>query len=119
MPRRTSSGAAPRAPTATRAEAAQSALDALGNPTRRAIVQILARGPRSVGAIAAELPVTRPAVSKHLTILRRAELVVSSQRGTQNLFRLHPGGFVAARRWLDDFWDDALARFAALAEEEP
>ena len=95
---------------------ADAVFDALGDPTRRSIVKILAGGPRPVGAIADALPVTRPAVSRHLAILRRAELVTARRDGTQHIFRLHPPGFAAARRWLDGLWDEALARFAELAE---
>ncbi len=89
---------------------AENALDALGNPTRRQILQILARGPRPVGAIAAELPVSRPAVSKHLRILRAAALVVHESQGTQNVFRLRKDGFDDTAAWLGDF--EAPARAA-------
>lgn len=92
------------------------ALDALGNPVRRQIIRILERGPQSVGAIAARLPVSRPAVSKHLRLLEAAELVAHDRDGNRNLFRLEPRGFEAARSWLASFWDDALARFALVAE---
>ncbi|MCA9656187.1 MAG: winged helix-turn-helix transcriptional regulator [Myxococcales bacterium] len=94
----------------------EDALDALGCPTRRSIVRLLAEGPRPVGEIAAALPVSRPAVSKHLRILEQAELVAHDRQGTRNLFRLERRGFDAARRWLDAFWDEALARFVMLAE---
>ncbi len=69
-----------------------------------------------MGAIAQALPVTRPAVSKHLKLLESARLVRHESRGTQNVFWLSPEGFQAARRWLDEFWDDALMRYADLAE---
>lgn len=92
------------------------ALGALGNPVRRAIVRMLAGGPRPVGAIAAELPVSRPAVSKHLRVLERARLVGFEREGNRNVFRLEAEGFESARRWLDAFWDEALARFALVAE---
>lgn len=92
------------------------ALDALGCPTRRAIVEILAKGPLPVGVIAAGLPVSRPAVSKHLRILQSVDLVAFEKRGNRNLFRLERSGFEAARGWLDSFWADALARFAMVAE---
>jgi predicted transcriptional regulator len=95
---------------------AESALDALGNPVRRKIVRILARGPRPVGEIAEQLPVTRPAVSKHLRILERAAIVAHARTGNRNVFRLERSGFESARRWLDGFWDEALPRFAELAE---
>ena len=95
---------------------AGTALDALGNPVRRRIVAILAEGPRPVGAIAAELPVSRPAVSKHLRLLQRAQLVTFEKDGNKNVFRLEKEGFEAARDWLDRFWDEALARFKMVAE---
>lgn len=108
---------------AAAADPAARALDALGNPVRRQIVQLLAAGPRPVGAIAAQLPVTRPAVSKHLRVLEDAALVTFDKAGNQNRYRLAPEGFTAARDWLGAFWDDALTRFALLAEntapEEP
>ncbi len=92
------------------------ALDALGNATRRDIVRILATGPRPVGQIADELPVSRPAISKHLRILERARLVTFEAAGKKNVYRLRAEGFEAARDWFDGFWDDALARFALVAE---
>ncbi len=92
------------------------ALDALGNETRRQIVRLLAPGPQPVGEIAAALPVSRPAVSKHLRQLEAAALVTCERQGTRNLYRLDRRGFDAARGWLDAFWDDALTRFALLAE---
>lgn len=94
-------------------------LDALGNPTRRTIVRLLAPGPRSVGELASALPISRPAVSKHLRILESAALVTYEAAGTRRLFRLDPHGFDAARRWLDAFWDEALPRLAAVAERPP
>lgn len=92
------------------------ALDALGNPVRREILRILAEAPSSVGAIAERLPVSRPAVSKHLVILEGAALVRHERRGTRNVYQIDRGGFSEARRWLDTFWDDALHRFALVAE---
>lgn len=94
-------------------------LDALGNPVRRTIMRLLVSGPRAVGEIADALPVSRPAVSKHLRILERAELVAHEQKGNRNLFRLNPAGFRAARGWLDSFWDQALADFQRIAETDP
>ncbi len=94
----------------------ETTLDALGSPTRRHIVRILAPGPRSVGEIAAELPISRPAVSRHLRILEDAALVACEARGRRHMFRLHRAGFDAARRWLDAFWDEALSRFVLVAE---
>ena len=92
------------------------ALDALGNSVRRQILALLAPGPIAVGAIAAQLPVSRPAVSKHLQILENAELVSSERRGNRNLFRLQARGFADARSWLDAYWDEALQRFAMVCE---
>jgi DNA-binding transcriptional ArsR family regulator len=91
-------------------------LDALGNDTRRAIVRLLAPGPRAVGELAARLPVSRPAVSKHLRILEDAKLVTFESDGTRNVYRLERAGFDAAHAWLDQFWDEALARFKLVAE---
>ncbi len=100
----------------TRALKEEEVFDALGNPVRREIMRILAPGPRPVGEIADELPVSRPAVSKHLRILEEANLVAHDKQGNRNVFRLHPEGFEAARKWLEAFWDDALARFVLVAE---
>ncbi len=96
--------------------ASEAVLDALGNATRRSIVKVLAAGPRPVGQIAKELPVSRPAVSQHLRVLEEAALVAYDTDGTRNVFRLDPRGFEAARAWLEQFWSEGLARFAALAE---
>ena len=94
----------------------EAVLGALGNPTRRAIVRLLGRGPKPVGEIAAELPISRPAVSKHLRVLEHAGLVRHEPHGTRNVFRLDRPGFDSARAWLDSFWEHALARFAIVAE---
>jgi DNA-binding transcriptional ArsR family regulator len=93
-----------------------SALDALGSPIRRQILALLSSGTKAVGAIAAELPVSRPAVSKHLRILESAALVSCQRDGNRSLFRLHAQGFADARSWLDAYWDEALGRFAMVAE---
>jgi len=95
---------------------AEAAFDALGNPVRRHIMSLLQRGPMSVTDVAAALPVSRPAVSKHLHVLQSADLVTHDKVGTRAMFRLHPVGFDAARDWLDGFWDDALRRFQLVAE---
>ena len=97
-------------------ERAEITLDALGNPQRREIIRLLQSGPRSVGSIASELPISRPAVSRHLRILAKAELVAYQAKGNRNLFRLESTGFQAARTWLNSFWDEALSRFKELAE---
>ncbi|MEM6733861.1 MAG: metalloregulator ArsR/SmtB family transcription factor [Myxococcota bacterium] len=94
----------------------QRALDALGNPVRREIMQLIADRPRPVGEIADLLPVSRPAVSKHLRILQEAELVRSETQGTRHVFHLKRDGFQRATHWLDAFWDEALSRFALVAE---
>jgi predicted transcriptional regulator len=94
------------------------ALDALGDSTRRRIVELLATGPRPVGAIAADLPVGRPAVSKHLKVLEGAGLVQHRSRGTRNLYALAPEGLVDLQRWLVATWDDVLASFAEYVEKE-
>lgn len=91
-------------------------LDAVGDGTRRAILDLLARSPRSVGELAAELPVSRPAVSLHLKVLRDAGLVTSSPAGTRNVYRLDQTGLAVLRRYLDRLWAAALDRFAAAAE---
>lgn len=92
------------------------ALDALGSAVRRQILGILAAGPVSVGDIAEQLPVSRPAVSRHLRLLTRAQLVTHERRATRNVFRLNGDGFQNVRSYLDEFWDQALPRFAARAE---
>ena len=89
---------------------------ALGDATRRAIFERLADGPRSVGDLAAELPVSRPAVSQHLKVLKAAGLVSDRAEGTRRLYRVEPSGVGAMRDYLDSFWDQALAAFKALAE---
>ena len=91
-------------------------LDALGSPTRRQILSILGDGEKSVGVIAKLLPVSRPAVSRHLRQLQEARLVTYDDLGAHNMYRLDRTGFDAARGWLERFWDDALSRFALVAE---
>lgn len=92
------------------------ALDALGDPTRRAILEILGRGDRSVGALAADLPVSRPAVSRHLRLLKDAGLVSDRAAGTRRLYRLDPAGAQAVRDYLESVWGEAGARFRIAAE---
>jgi len=94
------------------------ALSALADPTRRAVFERLRGGPKGVGEIAAELPVSRPAVSQHLKVLKEAGLVADEPRGTARIYRIHADGLVELREWLDGFWDDALANFKAHAERE-
>jgi len=93
-------------------------MDALGDPTRRAIFEQLRRGPLAVGEIAAELPVSRPAVSQHLRVLKDAGLVTERREGTRRLYRLDPDGLGELRDYFDDFWTEALAGFKAAAERE-
>lgn len=102
---------------AERDEAASRVLDALGNKTRRDILSLLRERPMAVGSIAARLPVSRPAVSKQLRILQEAGLVTFTGQGTRNIFYLRPAGFEAARAYLEPFWDEALANFKRVAEE--
>jgi DNA-binding transcriptional ArsR family regulator len=92
-------------------------LTALGDPTRRAIFERLAERPRAVGELAAELPVSRPAVSQHLSVLKHAGLVTDQPAGTRRIYQLDPDGIEALRRYLDGFWKRSLAAFKAAAEE--
>ncbi|MGH3331255.1 MAG: ArsR/SmtB family transcription factor, partial [Nocardioidaceae bacterium] len=87
-------------------------LDALGDPTRRRILDKLRESPAAVGELAARLPISRPAVSQHLRVLEECGLVAHDSVGTRNIYRVAPEGLVALRRWLDDFWTAALAGFA-------
>ena len=91
---------------------------ALADPTRRQVFERLARKPLSVGAIADELPVSRPAVSQHLKILKDAGLVLDERDGTKRVYRVDPRGIEAMRKYLDRFWDRALAAFKAATEKE-
>lgn len=92
--------------------AADRALDALGDPQRRAIVRALRAGPTPVGALADQLPIGRPAVSKHLKVLEGAGLVHHRSVGTRNLYELAPEALIPLQQWLVDTWDTALAAFA-------
>jgi DNA-binding transcriptional ArsR family regulator len=87
------------------------ALAALADPTRRALFERLAKGPRAVGELAKGLPVSRPAVSQHLQVLKDARLVRDQAQGTRRVYRIDPAGLGEIRRWLDQFWDDSLAAF--------
>jgi DNA-binding transcriptional ArsR family regulator len=89
---------------------------ALGDGTRRTIVLMLAAGPMSVGDLAAQLPVTRPAVSQHLKVLKDAGLVNEEAVGTRRIYRLDAAGVAALREQLDDFWDRALSGFRNVVE---
>ncbi|MFN7144342.1 MAG: ArsR/SmtB family transcription factor [Myxococcota bacterium] len=95
---------------------ASTVLDALGDPTRRAIFERLGAGPRSVGELADGLPISRPAVSQHLRVLKDAGLVVDRAAGTRRYYELSPAGLASLRAWLDRFWDQALDAFQRAAE---
>lgn len=90
--------------------------DALADPQRRAILELLHGGERSVRQIADEMPITRPAVSRHLRLLKEAGLVTSSAEGTRRLYRLHDEGVAAVRAYLEEVWGDAAARFRLVAD---
>jgi DNA-binding transcriptional ArsR family regulator len=90
---------------------------ALGDPTRRAIFERLVKNPLAVGEIARELPVSRPAVSQHLKVLKDAGLVVDQPAGTRRIYRVDPQGLAALRTQLDHFWTQALATFKEVVEE--
>src|SRR4051794_36989920 len=94
------------------------AFAALADPTRREVFERLARGPRSVGDLAAELPVSRPAVSQHLKVLKAAGLVTDRPEGARRVYQIDPQGLGQIRAWLDRFWDDALEAFKAEAERQ-
>jgi DNA-binding transcriptional ArsR family regulator len=93
-------------------------LDALGDGTRRAILDQLRRGPRPVGELASRLPVSRPAVSQHLKILKEAGLVTDRQNGTRRVYELKADGLAGVRAYLDAFWSAALANLKAVAESD-
>ena len=94
------------------------ALTALGDPTRRAIFERLADRPRAVGELAGELPVSRPAVSQHLKVLKEARLVVDQRAGTRRIYHLDPDGLIALRGYLDHFWEQALAGYKTAVEQQ-
>jgi DNA-binding transcriptional ArsR family regulator len=96
----------------------QEPMDALGDRTRRAIFEQLRKGPRAVGEIADELPVSRPAVSQHLRVLKEAGLVAERRNGTRRIYRVDPDGLGELRAYFDEFWNEALAAFKAAAEDE-
>lgn len=91
---------------------------ALADPTRRMVFERIAEQPRSVGALASGLPVSRPAVSQHLKVLKDAGLVIDEARGTARVYRIDPNGFGPIRRWLDQQWERSLDNFKRLAEQE-
>jgi DNA-binding transcriptional ArsR family regulator len=96
----------------------QNGFSALADPTRREIFERLARRARPVGELADELPVSRPAVSQHLKVLRDAGLVSDTKEGSRRLYRVNPQGVAGMRRYLDRFWSDALGAFEAAARME-
>jgi DNA-binding transcriptional ArsR family regulator len=99
-------------------QARNDGLDALGDPTRRAILELLAQRPRPVGELADELPVSRPAVSQHLRVLSAARLVIARREGNRRIYQVDPSGVGAVRAYLDRFWNQALAAFKQAAEKE-
>jgi DNA-binding transcriptional ArsR family regulator len=94
----------------------ETALAALADPTRRRVFERLKSGPQSVGVIARRMPVSRPAVSQHLKVLKEAGLVADRPEGTRRVYYIDPNGLGALRLWLDQFWDQALTAFQAEAE---
>ena len=93
-------------------QSAEQVFDALGEPVRRQILELLRDGPTPVGKLAERLPVGRPAVSKHLRVLSNAGLITRSSAGTRNLYALAPGGLAVAQQWLVQTWDTVLASYA-------
>lgn len=94
-------------------------LDALGDPTRRAVLERLRDGPRAVGEIAAGMTISRPAVSQHLKLLKESGLVTETRAGTRHYFAIAPEGIGELRAYLDTLWSDALAAFARHVEKAP
>jgi DNA-binding transcriptional ArsR family regulator len=100
------------------AQPATSPFEALADPHRRAILELLHGGARSVREIADQMPITRPAVSRHLRLLKQAGLVTSSAEGTRRLYQLHDHGIGAVRAYLESVWGDAATSFRAAAEND-
>jgi DNA-binding transcriptional ArsR family regulator len=94
-------------------------LTALGDPTRQAILDLLTHGPLAVGELAGELPVSRPAVSQHLKVLKEVGLVVDRAEGTRRVYQVDPAGLAVLRAHLDGFWERSLAAFQAHAAADP
>jgi DNA-binding transcriptional ArsR family regulator len=94
------------------------ALQALGDPTRRQIFELLTQHPSPVGRLAGELPISRPAVSQHLKVLKDAGLVFDRQAGTRRVYQVDPKAVEALREYFDAFWGQALASFGAAAQDE-
>ena len=97
--------------------AAATVLDALGDPTRRELLEVLRDGPRAVVDIAAAMPVSRPAVSQHLRVLKDAGLVIERRDGARRVYRIHTDGLAALRAYLETYWSEALAAFKEAADE--
>lgn len=95
------------------------ALATLADPTRRLLMERLRAGPRAVGELARGLPVSRPAVSQHLKVLKQARLVTDRAEGTRRVYQIDPQGLGAIRRWLDQFWDASLSAFKDEVEKQP
>jgi DNA-binding transcriptional ArsR family regulator len=95
---------------------ARDPFEALGDPNRRAILELIGAGGRSVGEVAEELPISRPAVSRHLRLLKEAGLVVEEAQGTRRIYRVHDEGVEAVEEFLTQVWGDAVGRFRLLAE---
>jgi DNA-binding transcriptional ArsR family regulator len=96
----------------------ESQLDALGDPTRRAILARLLDGPVAVGELAEDFPVSRPAISQHLRVLKQANLVVDRPAGNRRLYQLNPAGFETLREYFEQFWGQALGAFKSKVEEQ-
>jgi DNA-binding transcriptional ArsR family regulator len=97
----------------------QAQLHALGDATRRAILAVLLDGPKPVGELARGFPISRPAISQHLRVLKDAKLVIDRAEGTRRVYELDTTGFDSLREYLDQFWTDALAAFKRKVEETP
>jgi DNA-binding transcriptional ArsR family regulator len=98
---------------------AELVLDALGDPTRRRVLELLREGPRAVVDIAADLPVSRPAVSQHLRVLKGADLVTERREGARHLYSIDAEGLAALRTYLESYWQNALAAFKEAADHDP
>jgi len=94
-------------------------LDALGDATRRAILARLLEGPKAVGELARDFPVSRPAISQHLRILKQANLVMDRPEGNRRLYQINPEGFDSLREYFEQFWSQALDAFKKKVEERP
>ena len=98
---------------------ARDPFDALGDPNRREILRLLSHGGKAVTELAGEMPISRPAVSRHLRLLKEAKLVTEQAEGTRRIYRLQEQGLAAVREYLDCLWGDASVRFSLLASNSP